>query len=204
MSLKLYEENDVQRLADTIRNKNGTTDKYKLSEMPGAVENIRTTEDLNTELTNLESAANNLDLEIDKLPDRYAGQYNVTQIINGDECKLEINEAPTESYYANKLRSIVDGTVTEITEQDFGDITSISDYKFYAVKTLAAIHMSNTITHIGRDVFAYCTNLKNIILSNNLVSIDYGAFSNTGIFKSNLVFKYCNILFISSGFASYA
>ena len=41
MSLKLYEENDVQRLADAIRTKNGKSDKYKLSEMPEAVENIQ-------------------------------------------------------------------------------------------------------------------------------------------------------------------
>ena len=145
MSLKLYEENDVQRLANTIRNKNGTTNTYKLSEMPGAVENIRTAEDLDTELTNLESAANNLDLEIDKLPDRYAGQYNVTQIINGDECRLEINEAPTESYYANKMGSIVDGTVTEITEQDLIGVTKIGDYAFWGCTSLTDLYMKSNV-----------------------------------------------------------
>ena len=44
MSLKLYEENDVQKLADAIRTKNGKTNKYKLSEMPEAVKSMVTGE----------------------------------------------------------------------------------------------------------------------------------------------------------------
>ena len=176
MSLKLYEENDVQRLADTIRNKNGTTDKYKLSEMPGAVENIRTTEDLNTELTNLESAANNLDLEIDKLPDRYTGQYNVTQIINGDECKLEINEAPTESYYANKLRSIVDGTVTEINKQDLMGVTALRNSAFSYCSSLTTITIPSSVTSIGSKAFMSCTSLTSVIYDGQAPNISSGTF----------------------------
>lgn len=42
MSKKLYEETDVQALADAIRAKNGSTDKYKLSDMAGAIENVPT------------------------------------------------------------------------------------------------------------------------------------------------------------------
>ena len=37
MSKKLYDESDVQALADAIRSKNGLTTKYKLSEMPSAI-----------------------------------------------------------------------------------------------------------------------------------------------------------------------
>lgn len=176
MSLKLYEENDVQRLADTIRNKNGTIDKYKLSEMPEAVNNIRTAEDLDTELTALETEANDLDLEIDKLPDRYAGQYNVKQIINGDECRLEINEAPTERYYANKLNSIIDGTVTELTEQDLMGVTRIGDYAFYKKNTLSSITIPDSVTSIGSEAFSRCSNLTSITIPDSVTSIGDEAF----------------------------
>lgn len=40
MSKKLYEESNIQAIADAIRRKNGTTDTYKVSEMAGAIEAI--------------------------------------------------------------------------------------------------------------------------------------------------------------------
>lgn len=40
MSKKLYEENNIQAIADAIREKNGSTDTYKVSEMAEAIENI--------------------------------------------------------------------------------------------------------------------------------------------------------------------
>ena len=40
MANKLYEENDIQNIANAIRAKNGSTDKYKVSQMSDAVSNI--------------------------------------------------------------------------------------------------------------------------------------------------------------------
>lgn len=40
MSLKLYEETDIQAIADATRAKTGTTDKYKVSQMPQAIADI--------------------------------------------------------------------------------------------------------------------------------------------------------------------
>ena len=37
MAKKLYEESNIQAIADAIRSKNGTTDTYKVSEMAGAI-----------------------------------------------------------------------------------------------------------------------------------------------------------------------
>lgn len=39
--LKLYEETHVQNIADAIRNKNGTQNTYKISDMAGAINNIQ-------------------------------------------------------------------------------------------------------------------------------------------------------------------
>ena len=42
MANKLYEESSVQAIADAIRSKNGTTTKYKIAEMAGAIEGLET------------------------------------------------------------------------------------------------------------------------------------------------------------------
>ena len=39
--LRLYEETHVQNIADAIRNKNGTQNTYKISDMSGAINNIQ-------------------------------------------------------------------------------------------------------------------------------------------------------------------
>jgi surface protein len=42
MANKLYNESSIQDIADAIRSVNGSTDLYKVSEMPAAIENIST------------------------------------------------------------------------------------------------------------------------------------------------------------------
>jgi len=42
MSKKLYEENDIQNITDAIREKNGPSDTYKVSDMATAVSEIPT------------------------------------------------------------------------------------------------------------------------------------------------------------------
>lgn len=43
MANKLYDENAVKAVADAIRSKNGSSDKYKLADMPQAIANINST-----------------------------------------------------------------------------------------------------------------------------------------------------------------
>lgn len=49
MSNKLYEENDIQNIANAIRNKNGTEDTYKVSQMPTAIDSIEVIESATAE-----------------------------------------------------------------------------------------------------------------------------------------------------------
>ena len=49
MSNKLYEENDIQNIANAIRNKNGTEDTYKVSQMSTAINSIEVIEQATAE-----------------------------------------------------------------------------------------------------------------------------------------------------------
>lgn len=49
MSNKLYEENDIQNIANAIRNKNGTEDTYKVSQMSTAINSIEIIEQATAE-----------------------------------------------------------------------------------------------------------------------------------------------------------
>lgn len=53
MAQKLYEESNIQAIANAIRGKNGSTDTYKTSEMAAAISAIETTE-LPDDLPNFE------------------------------------------------------------------------------------------------------------------------------------------------------
>lgn len=52
---KLYEETDIQAVADAIREKNGSTDTYKVSEMAQAIRNIPT-KDTSNEAIDIENS----------------------------------------------------------------------------------------------------------------------------------------------------
>ena len=138
-------------------------------------------ENLDVEIGNLESAANNLDTEIDKLPERNAGAYDVIQTINGDECHLSIKDAKTESYYANKMRSIIDGSVTELTEQDLIGVATLRNYIFYGCTSLRIVNIPSTITSIGESAFRGCINLISLTMSEGIITIKPQAFQNCNI-----------------------
>lgn len=66
MATVTINDTHLNDIADSIRNKNGTTTKYKPSEMASAIQGISTKEDLSNELTEQETLLNN---QISKLND---------------------------------------------------------------------------------------------------------------------------------------
>ncbi len=62
------------------------------------------------------------------------------------------------------------------TIPDDGSVTSIGSYAFYMGK-LTGITIPNTVTTIGDNAFAYCTELTSIELPDSVVSIGTGAFA---------------------------
>ena len=101
---------------------------------------------------------------------------------------------------SNKISGMLDGTITELTEKDFGNITSVLGYACYNRRLLKvsmpdtivelqgsafewctdiqSFKLSKNLTKTGKRVFSYCRGMSNIELPNSLTSIDQGGFYN--------------------------
>lgn len=82
----------------------------------------------------------------------------------------------------NKLASLVDGSITNVTAEDLEGIVQIKNYAFYNCKNLANIVLPIGVTNIGSSAFWGCTSLTNIIIPDSVQGINNGCFYNcTGI-----------------------
>lgn len=91
-------------IADSIRNKNGTNNKYKPSEMSNAIDNINASEDLSVELT--------------KQDDLLTEQETIIQkIINAFQEKLPENTVTTVEEIEQLLVSYFENKIVEEVEK---------------------------------------------------------------------------------------
>ena len=79
----------------------------------------------------------------------------------------------------NKLPSVVDKTVTEITAADIKGTTKIGDYAFAYCGQLKSVIMPNSVTKIGNYAFTQCSLLESVTISKNVTLIQNAAFANT-------------------------
>ena len=105
---------------------------------------------------------------------------------------------------ANKLASLVDKTITEVTAEDLKGATKIGNYAFYNNTLLTSLKIPNTVTEIrpysvqncrrlkeitipnsitfiGQNAFASCTSLTSITIPNSVTSIETGIFQSCGL-----------------------
>lgn len=76
----------------------------------------------------------------------------------------------------SKLQQFIDGSATEITAEDFGDVKTIKPYAFYKNEELTKVTIPDSVENMGQWAFGYCSNLKHLSLSNNFNAISEGAF----------------------------
>ena len=85
-------------------------------------------------------------------------------------CDDDIEVVPTfEMSEGNTLNEFLKGTKTDITAEDFKDITTIRDYAFY-MSNITLVTLSDTVTHIGRNAFSN-TQIERFIMPD---SVTYG------------------------------
>lgn len=174
----------IKAIADAIREKNGTTNKYKVSDMPAAILDIQGGSDLILLMTG--SEAFNFDEET---------------------TPTAATAIPAYMFYNNQnIRNINYDTIATIGNYAFRDskvnkiilpgCTSLGNYAFYGCGQLsgAEIDLSGCVT-IGTNAFQNC-NLSSAIGSidlSSVKSIGSRAFQDSGFFKGSSNEKVLNL-----------
>ena len=78
----------------------------------------------------------------------------------------------------NKLASLVDRTITEITESDLHGATKIATYAFYYNSVLISIEIPNSVTTISSSALSNCSSLTSVSIGSGVTSIGGNAFQN--------------------------
>lgn len=106
MANKLYDENSVKAVADAIRAKNGSTEQYRLADMPQAIENIQTTPDGNCwdyldsfKISPFAETGETLNVVIPKYVTTLNKTFACDYSTQGGDYKTVIIEKPDEAEY---------------------------------------------------------------------------------------------------------
>lgn len=86
----------------------------------------------------------------------------------------------------NKFGQLVDRSITTITAEDLGDITSIGDNAFNSCINLQSVDFgtNSSLQTIGEYAFNRCASLTTITIPNSVTNIGYSAFSNCSSLES--------------------
>ena len=93
-----------------------------------------------------------------------------------DWCSISFSRGSNPAYYSQSLY-INDIQLTEITEADLIDVTSISDYAFENNTGLESVTIPDSVTSIGRCAFLECTELISAEIGSGVASIGDSAFA---------------------------
>ena len=99
-----------------------------------------------------------------------------------DEVAAAIENAlalvPKPKRYLSKIAQLLNQTITEITEEDFGGATQIVPYALAYCTHIESVEIPNSVTKIDTSAFHTCTSLKNIKIPSGVTSIGNFVFYN--------------------------
>ena len=158
---KLYEEESIKAVADSIRCKTGSSDKLKLADMSSKIDGI----DLET---------------YQKIIDRTITEVNLPNLTSVGTYGFRNCTALTEVNLPN-LTSV--GTYgfsncTALTEVNLPNLTSIGLCGFYSCISLTEVNLPN-LTNVGQYGFYSCTKLVKLVMP-NVETINGSAFNYMG------------------------
>lgn len=129
------------------------------------------------------------------------GRENLTPDLNNQDRLLDgleddITRLP--EMVINKLPFLINRSITEITANDFEDISEITEYVFYGCRQLQTLTIPEGITKIGSSAVRNCGALTEINLPSTLRTVSSYAFMSSGSSaKVNIpsIKDWCNITF---------
>ena len=180
--------------ANAIRTKKGTTAKINPQDFSSEIASIQTGVDTS------DATATADDILLGKTA--YAKGEKLTGTIE--------TYAGEGGETVNKLASLADGTLTEISADDLAGATKITNYAFYSCGSLITVNIPDSVisiedsafqncvsltsitipdsvTSMGNNTFWYCTSLTNIIIPNAVTSIGDYMFSNCTLLASIII-----------------
>lgn len=162
MANVIINDTHLTDIADSIRNKNGTNNKYKPSEMANAIQGISTSEDLSSELNTQETLLNNqvskLNVAINTLKNKASG--------GGDASEIEeafISRSFTE-YHNDTITSIGDSafrSCRQLISVSFPKSTNTGAYGFYDCIKLTDVNFP-VATSVTSQCFRGCSALADV------------------------------------------
>jgi hypothetical protein len=183
MANVLVEETSLQNIANSIREKAGTTDTYKPSEMASAISGISTggsAIDKGLVINEVNSSGYPIDISViglTTLPDRYFYQiisdYTLFKNIGSN---IHLPETLTKIGYDcfYNCKSI-SGIVIP------NNVITIGYQAFYGCSTLTSIQMPSNLKSLGTGVFMYCSKLKSIQIPSGISKLDSETFSGCSV-----------------------
>lgn len=155
MAQKLYEEANIQDIANAIRAKNGTTTTYKTDEMAAAIRGIETggggtSDDFAIKVIEGEGAITELPSGITKIRS-YAFQGNT-------DLSLTSLPSTVTSIGRNAFEQCTNLSLTSIPSS----VKSIGDWAFQYCTGLTTLTFKGTPSSIASNAFINCTNITTI------------------------------------------
>lgn len=83
-------------------------------------------------------------------------------------------ESGGEGGTSDKFKQMVDGTITEVTAADLGEMTKIAPHAFAERDALVSVEIPESVTEIGNNAFFGCGALTSIVIPKNVTKFgDY-------------------------------
>lgn len=189
MSKVLCEKSDLVAIADSVRNKTGTTDGMRVSEIPQKIEAIETGSNINLQEKALTITSNGITTVTPDTSYDALSKVDVTVSVVGD------GGSPTGPYieytslnssgrvFTAKFRGTIVpeyafAYLSELTSVDMLDnVIAIGDNGFYRCPKLQLTSLPPGITSLGDFAFANCTGLEMVKFTSTVSSIPNGVFS---------------------------
>jgi hypothetical protein len=103
----------------------------------------------------------------------------------------------------SKLAQVLDGSITELTEQDLQGATQIQSRALYQRNNLTRLHLPEGLTTIQNYACENCPKLTTVVLPKSLKNCDYSAFYNDGaiseVYYNGNISEWCRISFGQGG-----
>lgn len=165
MAKKLYEESNIQAIADAIRGKNGTTTTYKPSEMATAIAAIEG------------GSVDTLDARLNGTLTSYSND-TLTEVLQYGFYKCEqlayVNLPAVTTVGSNGFSNC-----SGLVSVSLPSLTYIGDYGFYRCTSLESIVIPSTCKQVQmKYVFYGCTSLKTVDIYGAPGQIEVQSFRN--------------------------